>query len=319
MFAVAGNKTKGKIIVRTMNVGMCNQLFTYAYARYLAEKNQMELWLDYSHITKADMKHNAGFDDALGNFSLEYTGIITKEEEYLQLTGEKGEKFEKILAPKWVRRRARGRYYEWLEKTKGKKLRKKGIHFNLIVDNESVKNEDIAEKENILFGYWQIPQFARKIKDILRNEIVGKYQLSEQLNAWKTVFEKDNAVCVHIRRGDYVGDQMHEVCTDSYYEKAMELYRNKMENPIFYVFSDDKNYVRELYRNTEDVVVVENIENDYEELILMSSFSSYIISNSSFSWWAQFLGDAKNVIAPNRWYGDENKKSLLYEEHWEKI
>lgn len=305
----------GKIIVRTMNVGMCNQLFTYAFARKLANEKNKELYLDYSHTSKVDMKHSAMYEDCLAHLGLDCEGVINSKDEYGRFAGRAGRSLERLINPLFIRKRNRLSYVLKKEENELKKLAKKGICINLLAERKN-QQLDSSDAENIIvYGYWQVPDFARELELTLRNEIYSS-------NAMKSIAAKGEkvkaceSVCVHIRRGDYVGNSMHQICTPEYYENAMEYYRRKLDKPIFYIFSDDKEYVRSKYGALSDVVIVDDVARDYEELLLMSCCKSFVLSNSSFSWWAQFLSGSSNVVAPSRWYGALEKQSLLYEKHW---
>lgn len=310
----------GRIIVRTMNVGMCNQLFTYAYARYMAEQEQMELYLDYSHISEADMKHQADYQHALGHFSLKHDGILVTGEDYEKVTGKTGKRFEAMLEPWYIRKRNRLQRLLDLEKNHQERLVKQGKILNLSVERREPGPEQLKADTNILYGYWQIPRYARALEETLQKEIVEESGILEKYSAYAKRLRQPESVCVHIRRGDYIGDGMHEVCTEQYYLEAMEQYRRKLGNPHFFLFSDDKPYVMERYcKNTSDAEICDITEQDYEELVLMSLSKHLVLSNSSFSWWAQLLSGSRDVTAPSRWYGVADKKSLLYEDFWQTI
>ena len=55
----------------------------------------------------------------------------------------------------------------------------------------------------------------------------------------------------------------------------------------------------------------------FEKIRLMSKCKHFILSNSSFSWWAQYLSDSKEkiVVAPSRWY-TSGEKTDIYQDSW---
>lgn len=113
---------------------------------------------------------------------------------------------------------------------------------------------------------------------------------------------------VHIRRGDYVNING---CIDmTYYEEAMEVMREKKKGCTFVFFSDDIEWVKQHFSNTENVIFFdEKIDiSDLEEFYIMSYCKNQIIANSSFSWWAAYLNAAEDkiVVAPEveKWSGD---------------
>lgn len=156
-------------------------------------------------------------------------------------------------------------------------------------------------------GYFQSEKNFLSIKDKVLKEFTLQKE-SEDFLLEKNKIDRTRSVSVHIRRGDYVSDLktyiVHGVCSREYYERAMALMRSKTENPIFYFFSDDIDWVKKEFGEHPDFKYVSNTKlGDYEELMLMASCAHNIIANSSFSWWGSYLNQnpSKIVIAPKRW------------------
>jgi hypothetical protein len=100
--------------------------------------------------------------------------------------------------------------------------------------------------------------------------------------------------------------------------------KEAVENPIFYVFSnssDDLEWIKANYKFSVDVLYVDLGNSDFEELFLMSKFKNFIISNSSFSWWASYLAnnEDKVVIAPSKWNNGVWEMDDIYLDEWELI
>lgn len=160
-----------------------------------------------------------------------------------------------------------------------------------------------------LLGYFQSAKYFSSIAKELRQDFSLRNKNTPFINSFYNVLSSENAVCVHIRRGDYVTSQRaarhHGVCSVSYYREAMCYIRGKIQAPHFYLFSDDFSWVSQQFPQGEDVTYVHNAipRVPQEELFLMSCCSHHIIANSSFSWWGAWLGlhDGQIVIAPKQW------------------
>lgn len=170
-------------------------------------------------------------------------------------------------------------------------------------------------KDIYLGGYWQSEKYFPSVSETIRSEIRLKKPLSQEAGDYETKIKQSNSVCLHIRKDDYVGTD-YEVCTLEYYKSAMGLIENQISNPTYYVFSDDPLWVQNHVTFNSNMIFV-NGNSEQEDLYLMSSCKHFIMSNSSFSWWAQELSDNKEkiVIAPSRWHKTWNINDI-YKEGW---
>jgi hypothetical protein len=178
-------------------------------------------------------------------------------------------------------------------------------------------NVKINENKNCiaLQGYFQSEKFFEKYKDDIKNlfklpEDLEKFA-KEKISSYN--FSKD-IVAVHIRRGDYIGSDLHRVLPLEYYKIAME-FIVKQKNVEFLFFSEDKEWIHENFGNVKLI----ECEKDYEEFAIMQKCHHFINANSSFAWWAAYLSNnsGKIVIAPKNYF-IENKINIkdLYPENW---
>lgn len=176
-----------------------------------------------------------------------------------------------------------------------------------------------------LYGYFQAEDYFQE----LRNDLLKAFTLRGQLDVFNQSFieriNSGNSVSLHVRRGDYLGSPFTLLDMD-YYRKSIELIKGRVENPVFYVFSNDLDWVVENFDfDIELVLVNHNVgEKSYLDLVLMSCCKHNIIANSSFSWWGAWLNqnEDKIVIAPSRWIHDTDYASTtdaLFPKGWIKI
>ena len=108
------------------------------------------------------------------------------------------------------------------------------------------------------------------------------------------------------------------VCDIQYFEKALVEIEKKLKDYNLIIFSDDIDWVKKnMFFETKNIVFEKGNDNVYEKLRMMSMCNNFIISNSTFSWWAQYLSKNKRkiVIGPSKW---RNTNISLYNDIYEK-
>jgi hypothetical protein len=106
-----------------------------------------------------------------------------------------------------------------------------------------------------------------------------------------------------------------------YYERAIAHMSERLDDPRYFVFSDDVEFAREnLPRSGGLEFVAHNDDfSAHEDLRLMSSCHHHILANSTFSWWGAWLNGhpEKIVVAPRQWYeGSDNYYPNLFAPEW---
>jgi len=186
-----------------------------------------------------------------------------------------------------------------------------------------------------LYGYFQSSKYfadvSGEIRDLFDPHPVIKSVTNQKYAPLLTDEGRTAGCVVHIRRTDYLqgaNAPIHAVCDKAWYGRALaEMDRRRAGRPTRYlVFSDDLDWCRapeqaDLWLS-RDVTFVDE-RNDCVCLHLMSHFRAFVISNSSFSWWATWLQapsltDTKIVIAPSRWFGTGGPQDWqdVYEPDW---
>jgi hypothetical protein len=127
-------------------------------------------------------------------------------------------------------------------------------------------------------------------------------------------------VSIHVRRGDYLLPQYSFCNLDSdYYIKAIVDNFIPIEDYNFIVFSNDIDYVKEVFVGDNiwfvDPIGGEKIctDSEKEDLALLSLCDHHIIANSSYSWWGAYLSKnpSKKVICPTNWLNSNHQSSWI--------
>lgn len=288
------------MIIVSIKCGLGNQMFQYACARAMSLRNNEKLYLNIT-----DSKRNIKRRYGLMNLNI------------VELPKVKNELNPKNIYTRALNAMAKISKTNYWSERKYKKYAKYGY---FIKDRGHYMGKpDSRFPIKYLTSYFQSEKYFDDYKKNIIEELKVKTEPSPNNKEWlKRINSIENPVCLHIRRGDFVNNKQFHVCTEDYFRKSIEKMKSIVENPTFIAFSEDIDYVKSLKLDC-NIMYVDESNPDYEELRLMYNCSHFIISNSSFSWWGQYLSENQNkkVIAPTKWGGQEDSGSYdVYMDDW---
>lgn len=295
--------------------GRCgNQLFRYAFSRYIQEQVGGELVLNFNSILNRNDQIN-GWKNELENFNVVPYKVYNKKGKILF---NETSIYIKVLCMFYlISLKLKSKYNRSEQYRSALKfqniLEKKGVYWL----REGYYQYKIYKNNNYyISGGFECEKFFDEIKDKLKIELTPiRDVLKKNIDLYRDICMNES-VCISIRRGDFLNKENSKsfaVCNKEYYIKAQEIMIEKIKNPKFFIFSDDIEWCRKNIKFKEDVTWVSQDNPVFETLRLMYSCKHFIISNSTFSWWGQYLSENNNkiVISPKRWNNDDFESPLI--------
>jgi hypothetical protein len=162
--------------------------------------------------------------------------------------------------------------------------------------------ESIGENSH-LDGYFQSEKYFISAEDEIRkcfafnHEVVDEARNQEK-GKYKRFFDGEKATALHVRRTDYLNyPNIYPEFSVQYYNECIDRIK---ERGTVLIFSDDIEWCRNnLSHISSEFVEMQPMPSMY----LMSNCANVIMANSTFSWWASWLGRPETVIYPKRWFG----------------
>lgn len=261
--------------------GLGNQLFVYAAAYAQARRLGCPLYIDASALGDGNLR---AFE--LGTLPLK--GRVLSDD-----------------SP-W-RGRSPTRYRRWQRDSALAVYRERGFGFEPEIG-------DVA-KGTTLVGYFQSWRYFAEF----HSEIREWFSAAIADLAWE---ERPADIHVHVRRGDYLQpgtSAFHGVASPGYFSRALALQRRIGAFDVARVFSDSPELARTELGEEPGLVFEESRPgaSSLESLLVMSRARRFILSNSSFSWWAAWLSEATEfVIAPRPWLASGESAADLLLPDW---
>lgn len=283
-----------------------NQMFEYALARSLQEKSKQEIVLNTTLLQRYKPEYSFNLDV----FKLNNQVIVENNKllPWYMNTYRKG--FIRII--KGLMPKIFFRVMSWF-----------GVYI-FLKDGYVDFIEKVNHRNYYLCGYWQSTKYFDDIRPILVEEFTSKYDRLESNNELYEVIENTESICVTVRCGDYLSNEKYRklflVCTPEYYQEGVKNIKKEFPHATVCVFSDDINWCKQNLEFGEKVYYETGNDPLWEKLRMMSLCKHFVISNSTFSWWAQYLSENENkiVYAPKPWFPD-NRSCDIYQPEWRYI
>ena len=272
--------------------GLGNQLFQYAFGKSLSKKLSANLMFEIESGFKNDIFKR---EYALGDLGLN-PNIISNFDEVSQLT---------------VSTSLLGKLYRRLnlylpESSQFYYRERKKFWFD--EDTLKIKNDTFFE------GYWQNYNYFKDIISDIRLEINNGYCYKN--DHVTNLLNNKNTVAVHMRYPHafvdgkvHKGTKTHFCSLDfNYFKKAIYEMKSRVPDPFFCFFSDNIEWAKKEIHHANLGIEYEFIdtENAISDFQLMHQCNHFVISNSTFSWWAAYLANRPNkqVVSPKNWINE---------------
>ncbi len=290
------------LVVVRLSGGLGNQLFQYAAGRALSVKHNVPLYIEKSFYAESPNRHYK-----LNSFNT-CESVISKRE---------------LVATLLKRKFKLSDYF--------KSVKSICLESNFLFSENSFSyNPDFLSIDVpvVLNGYWQSEKYFEEFFSWIKND----FKVIDNSGLLNAIFidkiSTENSVAIHVRRGDYLSNKqinsIHGICSDEYYVTAYKELVEKVGEVTPYFFTDDTEDARRIIKLIGKGVLINDVcpGSDVSDFLLMTSCRHFIVANSTFSWWAAYLGSSpsKMVFAPLNWFKSTDYNTIdLIPLNWIKI
>jgi hypothetical protein len=189
------------------------------------------------------------------------------------------------------------------------------IQFNYGIGKGFSNHKD---KINLTVGYFQYFHSKKIIQELFS---IKPRNPSQDFLALVEKLKKTNFLCVHVRLGDYLAEDQIGIPKREYYRAAIKKLQADNRFEAIYIFSNEIAKAREYLIPNENYNTYFIGDSDFstaEAFELMRYAHGYVISNSTFSWWASVLSYSENplTVCPSPWFEKLTEPVGLIPKSW---
>ncbi|MFC1688668.1 alpha-1,2-fucosyltransferase [Pseudomonadota bacterium] len=249
-------------IICHLSGGLANQMICYKLGRYLADTKGFALMLDASAYENLESTSNRNLQ--LLNYHIQYNAVLFS-----------GSILKNILTN------------NAFTSLSGKGL--SDFH------NPEIKSKALAavnNSESIIYCDLWGGLVLREIADkhASENGVLDHLKINRNEHfterdfaCLKSITRARNSVAIHVRRGDFSRHDGGLLVTHNFYNNSIKEMEDKLEDAVFYVFSDDIPWCKENLkaRSMMHFVDFNGEQNAFKDMSLAASCKHFILSNES--------------------------------------
>ena len=261
-----------------------NQYCQYAFARYLMKERGLEddlviNWKD-NYYTNGKKKYSDSLDGMntiiKKAINRNVSGFLLPRM-YIKGKNIKGETLD----------------YEWLA-SKGVYMHPNGVLTNVVS----------AKKNVIINGNYEVPMYYEHVRLELLNELTPRKEyISDRAIMLARQLHEEQSVCMSVRVfvKEVINERRVQLEPD-YFLRALKIIEERIGRPVESVFvsSDNLEWCRKNLTIPSKIIWDQPEFNIYEKIYIMKNARHFALSNSTFSWWIQYLNTDwdKIVVLP---------------------
>ena len=203
--------------------------------------------------------------------------------------------------------------------------------FSSYFENYKFTNEndnfDLKNNKKFFFnGYWKDLKYIEPAKQDILNSLLKNKEINK---GYKSEVD-NNFAMIHVRRGDFLRDK--RALSESYYLNSLKIMK-KYDINKFDIFTDDEKWVKtnSVFDGFNNIFPQRygqdpsykakgiNSLDDKSETIktfgAMLRYNHFVLSNSSYSFWAAFLKSSENsvITIPDPMFKNEERTNIFLE------
>jgi len=287
-----------RFVYAQLKGGLGNQLFIYAFAKSISISSNRKLILDIYSGFEADTKYNRKYE--LNKFDISAYKIINNSS---TLYSKKFLKKLSILCNKFIPKKFKFYIFE-----------------SNLIHNSKLGERDSKHTHLYIDGYWQSEKYFKNHSEDIFDDFKSFLNDKNDLNKITSLMN-ENSVSVHVRKFVDHSSKLNNNLDLKYYKEAFKIIENKINQPIYYIFSEPgaiKEEIRNFFISKNCVFICDlykNLTSDID-FFLMAKCRHHVIANSTFSWWSAWIGEksvSKSIVIAPKIFIDDGPASWGFE------